>query len=60
MAMKVVTEAEKDAFLAQCAEAEKDLENREAELEKVYTEFEKDLQLVGATAVEDRLQDDVP
>lgn len=60
MAMKIVTEAEKDQFLEQCAVAEKDLENRERELEKVYQAFERDLQLVGATAVEDRLQDDVP
>jgi len=60
MAMKIVTEAEKDQFLEQCAAAEKDLENRERELEKVYQAFERDLQLVGATAVEDRLQDDVP
>lgn len=43
MAMKVVTEAEKDEFLAQCAQAEKDLDNREAELEKVYQAFERDL-----------------
>jgi phospholipid-transporting ATPase len=60
MAMKVVTEDEKDEFLANCAVAEADLLNREVELEKVYSAFEKDLQLVGATAVEDRLQDDVP
>ena len=43
MAMKIVTEAEKDHFLEQCAVAEKDLENRERELEKVYQAFERDL-----------------
>ena len=60
MAEKIVSEEEKDKFLADCAEAEKDLINREKEVEKVCDKFEQNLQLVGATAVEDRLQDDVP
>lgn len=55
MAEKIVSEEEKDKFLADCAEAEKDLENREREVEKVCDIFERNLQLVGATAVEDRL-----
>ena len=33
---------------------------REMNLEKVYDKFERDIVLIGATAVEDRLQDDVP
>ena len=40
--------------------AEKDLLNREELLEKIYDEFERDIVLIGGTAVEDRLQDDVP
>jgi len=55
MGMKIVTEKEKDSFLSKCLEAEKDLENREILLDKVYSDFEKDIELIGATAVEDRL-----
>lgn len=29
-------------------------------MDKVYSDFEKGIVLIGATAVEDRLQDDVP
>uniref|UniRef100_A0A7M4ER09 ATPase phospholipid transporting 8B3 n=1 Tax=Crocodylus porosus TaxID=8502 RepID=A0A7M4ER09_CROPO len=36
------------------------LENRAQELDKVYEEIEKDLKLLGATAIEDKLQDGVP
>ena len=55
MGMKIVTEQEKDSFLDKCREAEKDLENRETKLDKVYSDFERDIVLIGATAVEDRL-----
>ena len=34
--------------------------NRDAELNKVFEEIEKDLTLLGATAIEDKLQDGVP
>ena len=60
MGMKVVEEAEKDEFLAKCKEAEADLVNRDKLLDKVYSDFEQNIVLIGATAVEDRLQDDVP
>ena len=33
---------------------------REANLEAIYDKFERDIVLLGATAVEDRLQDKVP
>uniref|UniRef100_A0A8C3SSK4 Phospholipid-transporting ATPase n=1 Tax=Chelydra serpentina TaxID=8475 RepID=A0A8C3SSK4_CHESE len=36
------------------------LQNRAQELDKVYEEIEQDLQLLGATAIEDKLQDRVP
>jgi len=55
MAMKVVDEAEKDEFLRKCQEAENDIANRDAKLETVYSAFERNLSLIGATAVEDRL-----
>ncbi|XP_032070253.1 phospholipid-transporting ATPase ID [Thamnophis elegans] len=36
------------------------LHDREGKLSKVYEEIERDLQLLGATAVEDKLQEGVP
>uniref|UniRef100_A0A673UQJ3 Phospholipid-transporting ATPase n=1 Tax=Suricata suricatta TaxID=37032 RepID=A0A673UQJ3_SURSU len=36
------------------------LENREDKISNVYEEIEKDLMLLGATAIEDKLQDGVP
>ena len=36
------------------------LEDRAGELDKVYLDIESNLELVGATAVEDNLQDEVP
>uniref|UniRef100_A0A8C0W769 Phospholipid-transporting ATPase n=1 Tax=Castor canadensis TaxID=51338 RepID=A0A8C0W769_CASCN len=42
------------------SEAYLSLENRENKLSLVYEEIEKDLMLLGATAIEDKLQDKVP
>ncbi|XP_007489354.2 phospholipid-transporting ATPase IK isoform X1 [Monodelphis domestica] len=36
------------------------LQNRSQALEKIYEDMEKDLKLLGATAIEDKLQDGVP
>ncbi|XP_063216373.1 probable phospholipid-transporting ATPase IM isoform X2 [Bacillus rossius redtenbacheri] len=36
------------------------MENREAKLDAIYEEIEKDLTLIGVTAIEDKLQDGVP
>ncbi|KAA0703813.1 Phospholipid-transporting ATPase ID [Triplophysa tibetana] len=36
------------------------MDDREAKLDAIYEEIEKDLQLLGASAVEDKLQDGVP
>lgn len=41
-------------------EASVTLSNREETLEKVYEDLEMDLQLLGATAIEDKLQQGVP
>ncbi len=60
MAMRVLDEAEVKAFLTACAEAERNLLSREKELQRVFSDFERGLVLVGATCVEDRLQDNVP
>lgn len=36
------------------------MENREEKIEAVSDELERDLRLLGATAIEDKLQDGVP
>jgi phospholipid-translocating ATPase len=36
------------------------LEKREEKVNEVYEEMEKNLKLLGATAIEDKLQDGVP
>ncbi|XP_053727636.1 phospholipid-transporting ATPase ID-like [Synchiropus splendidus] len=41
-------------------EASTSLEDRENKLDQLYEEIEKDLLLLGATAIEDKLQDGVP
>uniref|UniRef100_A0AAX7TTY7 Phospholipid-transporting ATPase n=1 Tax=Astatotilapia calliptera TaxID=8154 RepID=A0AAX7TTY7_ASTCA len=41
-------------------EANTALEDREGKLDQLYEEIEKDLLLLGATAIEDKLQDGVP
>lgn len=60
MAMRVLDEAEYNQFTADVAEAEKDVINRDKRLAGIYDKFERGLVLLGATAVEDRLQDNVP
>lgn len=55
MGMKIVSPAELEKFEADCREAEKDLNNREVLLDRVYDEFERNIVLIGGTAVEDRL-----
>ncbi|CAJ0929896.1 unnamed protein product [Ranitomeya imitator] len=41
-------------------DASTSLENREEKLSVLYEEIEKDLKLIGASAIEDKLQDGVP
>lgn len=60
MAMKVIGEEEYKEFKRQVAEAEKDVMQREKLLADIFDKFETGLCLLGATAVEDRLQDNVP
>jgi P-type E1-E2 ATPase len=60
MAIRVIEENELIQFQKEIKEAESDLKNREIKLDKIYDNFERNLVLLGATAVEDRLQDEVP
>ena len=60
MAMRVLAEDEVKEFLNKCEEAEQNLLTREKALQQLYSDFERDMVLIGATCVEDRLQDNVP
>lgn len=57
---KVLEEDEWEAWDARYQEAAADLDNRDARLAALYAEAEADLQLVGVTAIEDKLQEGVP
>lgn len=41
-------------------EAATSLTNREEKLDAIYEEIERDMTLIGASAIEDKLQDGVP
>ena len=58
--MKILDETEVQMFHLQVEKAEQVLKNKEERLEVIYSKLESDLVLLGATAVEDRLQDKVP
>lgn len=60
MAIRIVEKNELLKFQKEVKEAENDLKNREVLLNKIYDKFENNLVLLGATAVEDKLQDEVP
>ena len=51
---------EYEAWDRRYREALSELENRDAEISRVSGEIEHDLILLGATAIEDKLQDGVP
>lgn len=54
------TEDEYDGWNVRYQEATVALDDREGKIEAVSDEIEHDLRLLGATAIEDRLQDGVP
>ncbi|XP_062452576.1 phospholipid-transporting ATPase IK [Rhea pennata] len=60
LASKVVSEAEYSKWSRRYHEASVLLQDRARELDKLYEEMEQNLQLLGATAIEDKLQDGVP
>ncbi|KAI0766330.1 phospholipid-translocating P-type ATPase [Trametes elegans] len=60
LAYKVVPEEQYQAWSKRYYEATVSLDNREDKIEAVSDEIEHDLSLLGATAIEDRLQDGVP
>ncbi|KAH9848849.1 phospholipid-translocating P-type ATPase [Lenzites betulinus] len=60
LAYKVVPEDEYEAWAKRYHEATVSLDEREEKVEAVSEEIEYGLSLLGATAIEDRLQDGVP
>ncbi|KAI9069193.1 phospholipid-translocating P-type ATPase [Trametes sanguinea] len=60
LAYKVIPEAEYEAWAKRYHEATVSLGEREDKVEAVSDEIEHGLSLLGATAIEDRLQDGVP
>ncbi|GCB81519.1 hypothetical protein scyTo_0021412, partial [Scyliorhinus torazame] len=60
LAYKELDEESFDNWQKRYQEASIALENRDEQLSELYEEIEKDLKLLGATAVEDKLQDGVP
>ncbi|NWT92349.1 AT8B3 ATPase, partial [Urocynchramus pylzowi] len=60
VASREVSEAEFRAWSRRHGEAAVLLQDRAQELGRLYEEMEQNLQLLGATAIEDKLQDGVP
>ncbi|NXC62731.1 AT8B3 ATPase, partial [Aleadryas rufinucha] len=60
VASREVSEAEFRAWSRRHREAAALLQDRARELDRLYEEMEQNLQLLGATAIEDKLQDGVP
>ncbi|THH16144.1 hypothetical protein EW146_g4435 [Bondarzewia mesenterica] len=60
LAYRMVGEEEYAAWRIRYAEATASVDGREDQIEKVSDEIEQGLILLGATAIEDRLQDGVP
>ncbi|KAL3900317.1 MAG: hypothetical protein SGCHY_001422 [Lobulomycetales sp.] len=60
LACRRIPRREYTAWKARYAAAQKALTDRDAKVEEVASEIEQGLELIGATAIEDRLQDGVP
>ncbi|XP_027200539.2 phospholipid-transporting ATPase VB-like [Dermatophagoides pteronyssinus] len=59
IAKRVLSQQQYDDFIVQVNKAESS-ENRDKKILRIYEELESDLQLLGSTAIEDRLQHRVP
>ncbi|TFK36370.1 phospholipid-translocating ATPase [Crucibulum laeve] len=60
LAFRVISDEEYQAWSERYHEATIAMDNREEQIEAVSNELEQQLRLLGATAIEDRLQDGVP
>ena len=59
LSFKVLSKREYDEYEKLINEANEDIVNREKSLKEAFEAIEKDLVLIGATAVEDKLQEEV-
>jgi len=59
IAQKVIPEADLEVFMKKYQEAANRINNREQMIQQVLNEFEKDLDFLGVTGVEDKLQTNV-
>jgi len=60
LGVRILSEEEVEEWLATHKAAAKSIKDREKKLTRCALAIEKDLHIVGATAIEDRLQDGVP
>ena len=60
IAQRVISAEESNRWLARFKHASESVENRKALLAEAAEAIEKDLKILGVTAIEDRLQDGVP
>ncbi len=60
LAFKVLDNAQYESYNGLLIDAYNDVNNRDERLSELYDQMESNLTLIGATAVEDRLQEDVP
>ena len=60
VAMRLLTEEEFEDFNFDLTKAQSEIENKKKKLDEVYATIEKNLTLLGATIVEDKLQENVP
>ena len=60
VSMKILSQSEYDAFAQEVKQASTSLDHKEELLAKAYEKVEKNLYIIGATIVEDKLQDNVP
>ena len=59
ISMKILSQNEYDIFAKEFKEASSSLENKEELITKVYEKVENNLYIIGATIVEDKLQENV-
>ena len=60
LAKKTINEKQLETYKKKINEAGLDIVNKSKLIEEVVDEFEQDFELIGATVVEDKLQDEVP
>ena len=60
ISMKILSQSEYDSFAQEVREASTSLDNKEELLSIAYAKVENNLYIIGATIVEDKLQENVP